>query len=75
MIHDSDIPTQIVGQGTLPDVPTMLWNTLEMNWYDNPIKATIKTGILYVGWGGKTDKWFHPFHLDSAAMHYDSHSL
>lgn len=75
LIHDSDIPTQIVGQGTLPDVPTMLWNTLEMNWYDNPIKATIKTGILYDGWGEKTDKWFHPFHLDSAAMHYDPHAL
>ena len=75
LIHDSKIPAQTVGQATFPETPSFLWDTLEINWYDNPIKASFKTGILYEGWGKVNDKFFHPFPLSQLAVHYDTYKI
>ena len=44
---------------------------LGINWYDNPIEATPKFGILYENWGKKNDKVFHPFPYNLVGLHYD----
>ena len=46
-----------------------------MDWYENPIDATFKTGILYEGWGKKQDKIFHSFSGKGNAIHYIPHKL
>ena len=63
-------PIEKVGQGTTIPVPRLICSTLGIDWYNNPIDATIKTGILYEGWGQKNDKIFHPFEMPNAAMHF-----
>ena len=57
-----DHPIEKVGQGTIPEVSISMSSTLGIDWYNNPIDATIKTGILYEGWGKKNDKIFSSFH-------------
>ena len=47
-----------------------MWAATGLNWYNNPMHATFKSGILYEGWGKKNDKVFHDFPLDSMAMHF-----
>ena len=75
MIHDSNTPPQIVGQGTFPDAADMLWDACQLDWNHNPIRSTVKTGILYEGWGKKNDEFFHTFPLGHQAVHYDSTAL
>ena len=58
LIYNPDIPPEPVGQGTLLDVPKLLWLALRETWYHNSIHATFKSGILYEGWGKKNDKVF-----------------
>ena len=70
LIHDPNISPEIVGQATFQSVPATLYQTLGFNWYNNPIHATPKSGILYEGFGKKNDKWFHPFPADNMAMHF-----
>ena len=62
-------PIEKVGQGTTLRVPELIGTTLDTNFYNNKIGATIKTGILYENWGKKQDKIFHPFLLGDAAIH------
>ena len=71
LLHDPDISPERVGQATVLELPNLLWKALGINWYDNPIDATPKLGILYENWGKKNDKIFHPFPLDKIALHYD----
>ena len=63
-------PIEKVGQGTTIPVPKLISSVLDINWYHNPIGATIKTGILYENWGKKNDKIFHPFEMPNASMHF-----
>ena len=70
LIYNPEIPPERVGQATLLDSPRMLWSATGLNWYNNPIHATMKSGILYEGWGNKNDKVFHPFPAHRMAMHY-----
>ena len=70
LIHNPEIPPERVGQATLLDPPNMLWAAGRFNWYDNPIHATFKSGILYEGFGKVNDKVFHAFPADGMAMHY-----
>ena len=51
LVHDPNIPVVPVGQGTLVDVPYLLWGALCTDWYTNKIKATPKFGVLYENWG------------------------
>ena len=71
IIYDPNTPAEKVGQATFPHQPHLLWNVLneEFNWYKNQIDATIKTGILYEGWGHKKEI-FHPFPPKNVGMHF-----
>ena len=75
LIHDPDIPPEKVGQATVLEPPGLLWKALGINWYDNPIDATPKLGILYENWGKKTHKFFHPFPLNDITLHYTPSKL
>jgi len=70
LIYNPEIPPERVGQATLLFPPHILWQTLGFNWYNNPIHATFKSGILYEGWGQVNDKVFHDFPSDAMAIHY-----
>ena len=71
IIYDPNTPAEKVGQATFPHQPHLLWNVLneEFNWHKNQIDATIKTGILYEGWGHKKEI-FHPFPPKNVGMHF-----
>ena len=75
LIHDPDIPPEQVGQATVLEPPGLLWKALGINWYDNPIDATPKLGILYENWGKKNHKIFHPFPLNDITLHYTPSKL
>ena len=76
LIHNPDINPEKVGQGTLLDPPNLLWKALGLNWYDNPINATPKFGILYEDWGKINKKSFaSPFPFNHVALHYNPSKL
>ena len=70
LIYTPEILPERVGQATLLNPPGLLWAATGFDWYHNPIHATMKSGILYEGWGQVNDKVFHPFPPNSMAMHY-----
>ena len=70
LVYDPDISPEIVGQATFQSVPSILYSTIGFDWYNNPIHATPKSGILYEGWGKVNHKWFHPFPAHNMAMHF-----
>ena len=63
-------PIEKVGQGTTLTVPELIADALDINWYNNPIGATFKSGILYENWGKKQDKIFHPFLWNDMGIHF-----
>ena len=71
LIHDPDTSPEKVGQATLLEPPQLLWKALGINWYDNPIDATPKFGILYENWGKKEGKSMtSPFPFNRVGLHY-----
>ena len=70
LIYNPEIPPERVGQATLIEAPKLLYEATGFDWYNNSIHATMKSGILYEGWGKKNDKVFHPFGAHLMAMHY-----
>ena len=70
LIYNPDVPCERVGQASVLDPPKLLWAATGFNWYNNPIHATFKSGILYEGWGQANEKLFHGFPAHSMAMHY-----
>ena len=67
--HDPDVPIERVGQGTALEVSHLISTTLNIDFIeDNPIKATIKQGIMYENWGKKN--MFHNFPMSRVACHY-----
>ena len=70
LIYDPKISPEIVGQATSLLPPEILWDAVRYNWYDNPMHATFKSGILYEGWGKVNDKVFHDFPAHRMAMHF-----
>ena len=76
LYYDSEIPPVPFGQGTLPNTPILLYDTLQFNMYENPIGATPKLGILYENWGHIHDKFFHTFPPGKLnGIHYDVDKL
>tara|TARA_B100000131_G_scaffold71716_1_gene68030 strand:+ start:349 stop:1995 length:1647 start_codon:yes stop_codon:yes gene_type:complete len=63
-------PIERVGQGTTLRVAILISSVFGSNWYDNNIGATLKSGILYEGWGKAKDEFFHSFPMSSVAVHY-----
>ena len=70
LIYNPETSPERVGQATVIDAPSLLWAATDFNWYDNSIHATLKSGILYEGWGKLNDKIYHSFPADKMAMHY-----
>jgi len=70
LIYNPEIPPERVGQATTLEPPSMLWGSTRFNWYNNPIHATFKSGILYEGFGKYNEKLFHDFPASNMAMHY-----
>lgn len=68
--HDPNAPIERVGQGTVTWVADLFEKVLNIDWYDNPIKATFKSGILYENWGKRNDKIFHSFPMQLMSCHY-----
>jgi len=75
LIYDPEIPEEKVGQATVLEAPNLLWKSLGLNWYNNPIEATPKFGVVYEGWGKKTEKFIHPFPFSETAVHYSPNKL
>lgn len=75
LIYDPAIPTEKVGQATLLEPPSLLWLALGSNFYSNEIESTIKSGILFEGWGKKQDKIYHPFPYNAVSIHYSPPKL
>ena len=63
-------PIEKVGQGTNLPPSELIADALNINWYNNSIGATFKSGILYEGWGKKQDKIFHPFKWNDMGIHF-----
>ena len=57
LFHDPEIPPEEVGQASLLYPPQILWESCGFTWYNNPLKATMKTGILYEGFGKVNDNF------------------
>ena len=72
LYHDSENhPIERVGQGTTDIVSKLISNVLDVNFYENKLGATIKTGILYKNWGTKKDEFFHPFYfISQVGLHF-----
>jgi len=70
LIYNPEVMCERVGQATVLDPPKLLWAATGFTWYNNPINATFKSGILYENWGQVNDKVFHEFPAHSMAMHY-----
>jgi tryptophan halogenase len=70
--YDPSIPIEKVGQATTLNFANYIWTVLGINWHEknNLIKSTYKSGILYENWGKKNEEIFHPFPLDSVAIHF-----
>lgn len=75
LIYNPNRPPEKVGQGSLVELPKVLWNTLGINWNANSVDATPKFGVLYENWGKKNEKVFHPFPMDHSAIHYSPNKL
>mgnify|MGYP003320946629 FL=1 len=77
LYHDSvHHPIERVGQGTTIPVTGLISTCLDFNWFDNPIGATLKTGVLYKNWGTKKDHIFHDFYsMDQVSIHYTPKKL
>jgi len=74
LIYDPSIKSEPVGQGTATEL-TRLITSLDFDWYNNPIDATPKHGILFENWGKKNHKFINPFDSASLGMHFDPSKL
>lgn len=71
LYYDPNASIERVGQGTILDVRTLLFDTLGLNWYDkNILNATMKTGVVYKDWGKKNNNFIHNFASGALGMHY-----
>ena len=62
LYHDPNVNIERVGQGTTVSVVQLLSDALNVDWSNNPIKATFKSGIQYENWGKINHKFFHKFY-------------
>jgi hypothetical protein len=71
LIHDPEIDSFPVGQGTTIGVAELLWAACGTDWYHNEIRATPKLGILYENFSKKNKNIFHPFNFSAIAIQVD----
>ena len=70
LYHDPTIPMERVGQGSTLPTAQLIANALGLNWNNNSIGATFKTGIMYEGWGKNKGNHFHEIDMNAMAMHF-----
>jgi len=75
LIYDPNTPPEKVGQASLLEAPDLLWRCFGLNWYDNPIEATPKLGIVYENWGKSKKHFIHPFEFSSTGIQYNPEQL
>ena len=71
LIHDPEIDSFPVGQGTTLDVTRLLYLACGIDWYHNEIRATPKLGILYENFSKENPNIYHAFPLNVIAMQID----
>jgi len=70
LYHDPNVNIERVGQGTTVSVVQLISDALDIDWSNNPIKATLKSGIQYENWGKINHKFFHRFYMPTMSCHY-----
>ena len=70
LYYDPNIPIERVGQGTVVPIAKLLAESLSMDWSNNPIKATFKTGARFENWGKLNHDFYHKFNFNSMSCHY-----
>ena len=70
LYHDPTIPMERVGQGSTVPTSALIANAFGLNWNNNSIGATFKTGIMYEGWGKNKGNHFHEIDMNGMAMHF-----
>ena len=71
LLHDSEIDSFPVGQGTTLNVSELLWIACGTDWYHNEIRATPKLGILYENFSKENTNIYHPFPFNNFAFQAD----
>ena len=71
LIHDPEIASFPVGQGTTLGVAELLWAACGTDWYHNEIRATPKLGILYENFSKENPNIYHPFNFSAIAIQVD----
>ena len=71
LIHDPEIDSFPVGQGTILNAPELLYLACGTDWYHNEIRATPKLGILYENFSKKNKNIYHPFPFNLIAFQAD----
>ena len=71
LIHDPEIDSFPVGQGTTLQSPLLLHFACSTDWYHNEIRATPKLGILYENFSKKNKNIYHPFPFNLIAFQAD----
>lgn len=70
IFHSNEEEIMRVGQGTVLPPTSLIGNVLGVNWHNNPIDATFKSGFMYEDWGKKSEKIFHGFPFNQMAIHF-----
>jgi|TARA_A100001391_G_scaffold101340_2_gene67335 tryptophan halogenase len=70
LIYDSKISPVPTGQGTTLDFPEKLFENFRTS-YLSKFPTTIKTGIMYEGFGKKNYEIFHNFPIGQYGLHFE----
>lgn len=69
--HDPSFPIEKVGQGTTVTVANAINSFFRLDFIENnSIKSTRKEGTMFINWGKKKEKIFHPFPQSQIGIHY-----
>ena len=74
--HDSNTPTQAVGEGATLNLPNLLRDCLDFRHTDlEKIDGSFKSAILKENWGTKNEKFFHDFIPPYISYHFNAIGL
>jgi len=71
--YDPESPMEMVGQGASPLIPKLIFETFQtISWHNQAqfLKARMKCGTLFEGWGKRTKEIIRPMPLDQVSLHY-----
>lgn len=74
--HDSNIPTQAVGEGATLNLPNLLRDCLDFrHTHLERIDGSFKSGIFKKNWGTKNESFFHDFIPPNISYHFNAIGL